>query len=343
MHHLGFSCIAAVTAASAATPPALDWASQPISPNETVLLLGGPFTATSVVLLTTTPTSRPSLGAGETATAVPVLQPSSGSVKFVVPANLSQAQWDVVVDGSAPYTLNGPQPWWIGGDLRQVATPGGYMRVFGSCVHFERGDVAGAQQRVSAASASLAAAFDRGEGMSSLMARVQEMDDANRALKAANDASSSILRLRGATGTASASLPTVLIKSDAENSTGWSAWFPVPASVAPGTYTVEVANQLNPDNFVALGRFGSYQSPLQPNVTTIDVIGTGGLRTGTLRAAAAASAAADVNDAAADADVDNAWGAAETVATRHPWKAKDSKIFDVTDYGPFGLPGCGGT
>ena len=340
MHHLWFlgSCIAAVTAAGAATPPALDWASQPVSPNETVLLLGGPFTATSVVQL-----APASLGAGEPATVVPVLQPSSGSVKFLVPSNFSTAQWEVVVDGSAPYTLNGPQPWWVGGDLRQVATPGGYVRVFGSCVHVESGGVAGALQRVSTASAALAAAFDREEGMSSLMARVQEMDDAKRALRAANDASSSFLRLRGAAGTASASLPTVLLTSDAGNSTGWSAWFPVPASVAPGTYTVEVANQLNPDNFVALGRFGSYQSPGAPNVTTIDVIGTGGLRTDALApAAAAASPAAPAVHAAEDAD-SNARGAAETVATRHPWKAKDSKVFNVADYGPFGLPGCGGT
>ena len=35
-----------------AVPPALDWASQPVSANETVLILGGPFSASSVLTLT---------------------------------------------------------------------------------------------------------------------------------------------------------------------------------------------------------------------------------------------------------------------------------------------------
>jgi hypothetical protein len=314
-----FFCL--VLAGVVATPttagpvPVVDWASQPIAANETVLLLGGPFTAASVISLTPRVSSSHQQD-GFTLPPPTPLQPSPGSVKFRIPASTPHAQWDVVVDGSAPYTLNAPQPWWVGGDLRQVATPGGYLRVFGSCVFIQSDAVLETERRVKAATSALAAAFDEQfveEGdarMDGLMARVQEMDAAGKAHEATTKSSSSILRLVPTARTSiststTSSLPTVLIHSDPENSTAWSAWFSLPKSITPGKYTVEVANQLDPENFVALGRFGSYQSPTASNVTTVDIIG------------------------------------AASVEARHPWKATGSQVFNVADYGPFGLPGCG--
>ena len=63
--------------------------------------------------------------------AVSPLQPSRSSLKFVVPPGQPLAQWPLSIDGGAAYMLNGPQPWWVGGDKRQRASAGGFVRVFG--------------------------------------------------------------------------------------------------------------------------------------------------------------------------------------------------------------------
>ena len=98
------------------------------------------------------------------------------------------------------------------------------------------------------------------------------------------------------------------MKSDSANSTRWAAWFALPTSVEPGEYQVALANGLDPTHFVPLGAFGSYVGP----------------------------------DAASNATTINVTGAAEE-ARRQPWKHPAAKVFDVTSYGPHGLPGCGGS
>ena len=62
-------------------PPAIDWASSPVSPNETCLLLGGPFSQDANVSLT----MRPPGGAAATIFVAPT-QITSSSIKFVIPA-----------------------------------------------------------------------------------------------------------------------------------------------------------------------------------------------------------------------------------------------------------------
>ena len=79
-------------------PPVIDWASQPVSANQTVLLLGGPFSASSEIAL-----SAPSESNRTVTAAVRPQQPSAGSVKFSIPGGLPLAQWRVSVlgEGSA--------------------------------------------------------------------------------------------------------------------------------------------------------------------------------------------------------------------------------------------------
>ena len=119
--------------AVASTTPVIDWASHPVSANETLLLLGGPFRNTSEITLIT---SSSATGVATTTTIVP-LQGDEGSIKFVIPANLEDGQWDVVVDGSHPFTINAPEPWWVAGDRSRAATPGGWLRVFGAAMQLK--------------------------------------------------------------------------------------------------------------------------------------------------------------------------------------------------------------
>jgi hypothetical protein len=282
---------------ASAAAPFIDWASQPVGSNESVLLLGGPFAKGSKVTLAAV--TAPSSVTQKEYT-LPPYQPSRGSLKFIVPAELPQAQWTVVVDGSNAYTLNAPQPWWVSGDLRQHATPGGYIRVFGSCVHFTSDGAKLAKKQLAEANAALREALDTSIG--EILPLVHTVEAAQQMHHAASAASASVLRLTAKTGTAMAQ---IVLQSDPQNSTAWAAWFTLPSSITPGDYTIEVANHLSPDNFVALGAFGSYVSSTQPNVTTITIL------------------------------------SAEEEGVRQPWKARGAKIFKVSDYGPYGLPGCG--
>ena len=275
--------------------PGIDWASQPASPDETVLLLGGPFNPDQPIYIT--PRGH---NTSDPRSATP-LQPSNSSVKFTLPADLPQAQYDLSVAGSK-YILNGPQPWWVSGDLTKFATPGGYLRVFGSCVYIETGALEDTRKDMEATKAAVMAAISTGNygEMSSLLDR---LNTARTGFAAAVNASASLLRL---TPTSVTGRDPIIISSDSHNSTRWGAWFRLP-NLPAGEYHVAIANSLDTSNFVSLGAFGSYVSPIEPNVTTVTIV---------------------------DANVD--------AAARQPWKIPSAKIFDVTDYGPVGLPGCGG-
>ena len=299
---VGLCCAGSASGASAAPAldlaarPALDWASTPVAANETVLLLGGPFSAASKISL-----SPP--GSAAAVFSPVALQPSESSLKFVLPQGTGNseglAQWDVSVDGSAPFTLNAPQPWWVMGDKRRTATVGGYIRVFGSCLWFD------------GAAAETAALADADEALRRTLdalgreTSINTVEEGERALRwfagakaayaAAVTASASRLRLTAVGGTAGSA---IIISSSASNTSQRSAWFTLPESVEPGEYSVAVANYLNPENFVALGAHGSFVSPAAPNVTTITVV------------------------------------AAEPI---HPLAPK-KKVFNVSAFGPHGLP-----
>lgn len=277
--------------------PVIDWASQPVRANETVLLLGGPFAATSALTVG---------GLVHGDAVVAPLQPSQASVKFVLPAGEPLSQWRVAVDGGAPHVLNGPQPWWVGGDKRQRASAGGFVRVFGSCVHVQSDAAAEVAAELRARKAALAAVLEDDDADAespATLAALKRLGAARRAHQAAAAASASVLRL---TPTASDAAP-IIVASDAANSTGWAAWFVLPGSVAPGEYSVAIANGLDATNFVSLGSFGSYVGPgEESNVSTVTI-----------------------DSPAAE-------------ARRQPWKHPSAKVFNVTAFGPHGLPGCGG-
>jgi hypothetical protein len=261
-------CHAARGGPAAAAQAAIDWASTPVAANETVLLLGGPFSAASKISL-----SPPGSVAGVFSPTA--LQPSDSSLKFVLPPGTGDAaglaQWDVSVDGSAPYTLNAPQPWWVMGDKRRNATAGGYIRVFGSCLWFDGG--AAETAALAEAHATLRRTLD---GLGGDPSTVEVAEQALRRLASAKEASgaamaasTSRLRLTAAGGGTSSA---ITVTSDASNSSHWSAWFNLPESIQPGEYSVAVANHLNPENFVTLGAHGSFVSPAAPSVTTITVV-----------------------------------------------------------------------
>ncbi len=126
----------------AAAAPHVFWASDPIRPDETVLLQGCDF-AGAVVEVVRLDDATPSGPAKAWPwTAVPVLQASDCSLKFALPADWPLGVFACRVKtgqtSSDATLLNAPDPWWLQGDEGQRATPGGWLRVLGKSLYFDR-------------------------------------------------------------------------------------------------------------------------------------------------------------------------------------------------------------
>lgn len=119
------------------------WASDPIRPGETAMLIGEGFgdkPTVEIAKLTDGTTRAPSFkmlswpGQGHTAEE---LQPNDTSVKFVIPSSLPPGIYTYRItaqSGSCVGLLNRPTVWWAQGDLGTTATPGGWLRLFGKCL-----------------------------------------------------------------------------------------------------------------------------------------------------------------------------------------------------------------
>lgn len=130
----------ALACGAAAAGPAVYHASDPVAPNQTVIVTGDGFGESAqaeVTLLPDVPPGEPAEKVGDRAgssLAAPVAQASDQCVKFIVPATLQPGvyRWRIKQpDGEVGGYLNRPALWWIQGDAGTQATPGGWVRVFG--------------------------------------------------------------------------------------------------------------------------------------------------------------------------------------------------------------------
>ena len=141
IHLLAALLLAPLVAVSAvAASPQIIWASDPVRPDETVLLRGGGFGTQPVVEFARLDDGDPA-ASNQAALAwvkLPVLQPGDDALKFVIPADARPGVFAcrVVADNarSAPVLLNRPDVWWMQGDAGPSATPGGWLRIFGKCL-----------------------------------------------------------------------------------------------------------------------------------------------------------------------------------------------------------------
>ncbi|MEW6585778.1 MAG: glycosyl hydrolase family 28-related protein [Nitrospirota bacterium] len=127
--------------------PVVLWASDPVRPDEVVLLSGGNFGSKLKLQATrisdSAKTGRPSkspFSFPDKSDELKHFQQADHSVKFIVPSDLSMGLFAVRLTnemGSSALTmLNRPDPWWLQGDEGGVASPGGWVRVFGKCLSF---------------------------------------------------------------------------------------------------------------------------------------------------------------------------------------------------------------
>jgi hypothetical protein len=137
-----FAAVYSVISVSAAvaSPPVIFWASDPVGPNETALIVGdalGEATSVRVEHLRDNP-DVPGL-IGLDARSVVAERKSERSLYFVLPADLQMGvyKYEVVSSqGVASGFLNRPTLYWGQGDLGSIAAVGGQLRVFGRAIAF---------------------------------------------------------------------------------------------------------------------------------------------------------------------------------------------------------------
>lgn len=146
VRHAVFVALLLVPLTANAGPPIITWASDPVRPDETVVLIGEGFGGESTVEIgrlpdtrTTTPRVGPAIAVERWEKLRP-LQTSEQSLKCVVPKSWSAGVWACRVRRgeavSEPVVINAPDPWWFSGDGGEIASPGGWLRVFGKSLKF---------------------------------------------------------------------------------------------------------------------------------------------------------------------------------------------------------------
>jgi hypothetical protein len=129
----GLLITAALVLPVGAETPHIFWASDPVRPDETVLVQGSEFEGAKVEVQ--------QLGRDKKWSAIPIAQGSESSLKFIVPANWQQGVYALKVTGkdgkaSKEWLINSPDVWWTQGDEGESATPGGWLRTFGKSLNF---------------------------------------------------------------------------------------------------------------------------------------------------------------------------------------------------------------
>ena len=135
---LAIAAYALIGAPSVIAAPQIIQASDPVRPDETVLVTGEGFANDSKAELAIMP-DRPGAEPQKWEEIKP-LQCENQSLKFVVPKTWKQGVWMCRVKqggfASKPVVLNAPSAWWWNGDEGEAATPGGWLRVFGKSLNF---------------------------------------------------------------------------------------------------------------------------------------------------------------------------------------------------------------
>lgn len=122
----------ALSTTTASAKPIVFWASDPVGPNETALIIGEDFEPP----VTVTARQIPETGQGRRGNEaqLEVLEASSQSLAVVIPKKFVPGLYVLRIqtrDGTADVTLNRPAVYWTQLDGGKTASPNGWIRVFG--------------------------------------------------------------------------------------------------------------------------------------------------------------------------------------------------------------------
>ncbi len=127
-------------------PPKILWVSDPVRPDEAIMLQGGNFGSDAAVEIARLEDGRSEAPAqkelaGEIQwTKVTALQKTDNCVKMVLPGDWKMGVFAIRITAgggvSLPVLVNAPGIWWIQGDLGETASIGGWIRVLGKSLNF---------------------------------------------------------------------------------------------------------------------------------------------------------------------------------------------------------------
>ena len=145
--YVWISLMAGLYAAAFAEKPVIFWASDPVKPNETLMVQGDLLdgsTQVQIARLKNTRPGKPELNTVDFSKinyeSLPSLQPSVQTGKYVVPAD-----WELAIYAIRPVRgqetgeltrVNAPDVWWIQGSQVTWSTPDSEFSVYGKCLSY---------------------------------------------------------------------------------------------------------------------------------------------------------------------------------------------------------------
>jgi beta-glucosidase len=127
---LAVASLLIVSSISLLAKPVVIWASDPVRAGESVVVRGDGFGKKALV-----EASFSENGKTTDWKSLDVLQQTSTTLKFALPAKIGDGIVRFRIsdgkDTSTPSILNAPKVWWIQGDETEMATSGGWLRIFG--------------------------------------------------------------------------------------------------------------------------------------------------------------------------------------------------------------------
>lgn len=269
---------------SAAQNVTLLWCSDPVRPNETLMVQYASVSALEDPVVQLRPVSN-----GAAAVSLKPVLVTKRTVSIVVPLGASYDAYEVtLLSGSSrsnTITANQPAVWWVQGDAGSAATVGGWLRAFGH-------GLALPQPAAPSAGTVGNARTSRGHDASETLPHLTLWELSRRLENAAQrsdwaaaehlaqqlEALASTQRQVATLAlrtTLTLSLVTALdsgrtdsvapIVIHASNATEYAATFEMPSGIIPGRYSVSVSNG------ASAGVLDAYYNHLQPRVSTVEI------------------------------------------------------------------------
>ena len=252
-----------LTAAARPSNVTLLWCSDPVRPNETLMVQYG----SDIVPLPDPMVHLKPLSGGQQAVLLTPSLVTNHTVAFVLPADIGVDAYEVTLTagGATSNTIVANQPalWWLQGDGGSAATAGGWLRAFGHGLGLPQVSTEDAHPRPHLAlrelTRRLASAAQRSDWPEYKELAAQAAALASKQQSAAAAALATTLTL---TPNESSDAPIVI---KAINATEFAAWFPIPQAAPAGHYRVSISNG------PASGDLDSYYNHLHPRVTTVEI------------------------------------------------------------------------
>ncbi|PJG55627.1 hypothetical protein CVM73_08710 [Bradyrhizobium forestalis] len=123
--------------------PSVFWASDPVGPDETVLVVGDGLAKVETVEVTRVADQAERAAPPAQGVKVIPVQVSNESLKFTIPKDMAQGVYRISLgsDAAPALDLNAPTIYWPQGDLGGSSSPGGWLRVFGRNIASGQGAV----------------------------------------------------------------------------------------------------------------------------------------------------------------------------------------------------------